>query len=102
MDNGNLMMASAYTIVGPDFERNPIDYIEVVRTGELQRRGRFVVSVLDVDVWAIRRGAGACLSRDGKWVREPQPSSRTDEWLAEHRFTLEEATILAERKARLA
>jgi hypothetical protein len=37
--------------------------------------------------WAVRRGA-SCLSRSGEWAYEPSPSSRTDEWLAEHRFPL--------------
>jgi len=34
-----------------------------------------------------------CLGRDGEW--EPSPSERDDAWLAEHRFTYEEACALA-------
>lgn len=40
--------------------------------------------------WAIRH-AGSCLSRTGQWVWEPQPSSRTDRWLRDHRFSENEA-----------
>jgi hypothetical protein len=35
--------------------------------------------------WAIRN-SGYCLNRNGEWEHEPQPSSRTDQWLAEHRW----------------
>lgn len=35
--------------------------------------------------WAVRR-SGNVLSRSGEWDWEPTPSSRTHEWLAEHRF----------------
>lgn len=37
------------------------------------------------DTWAVRR-MGRCLSTAGQWVYEPQPSSRDDTFLAEHRF----------------
>jgi hypothetical protein len=36
--------------------------------------------------YAIRQG-GACMNAQGDWEWEPIPSSRTDEWLAEFRFT---------------
>lgn len=39
-----------------------------------------------------------CLNRRGVWGWEPLPSSRTDRWLAGHRFELDEALRLA-RKA---
>lgn len=32
-----------------------------------------------------------CLGADGMWDHEPNPSSRTDEWIATHRFTYDEA-----------
>lgn len=35
--------------------------------------------------WAVRR-SGNVLSRSGEWDWEPTPSSRTHEWLSEHRF----------------
>ena len=48
--------------------------------------------------WAVRRGA-YCLSRSNEWVYEPQSSSRTDEWLSDHRWTLEEALAEARKEA---
>lgn len=42
------------------------------------------------DAWAIRC-MGRCYGRNGEWDFEPQPSSRTDEWLAVYRWTLDEA-----------
>lgn len=38
-------------------------------------------------LWAVRDGFKKCLSKNGEWDYEPFPSSRTDEWLAAHRFT---------------
>lgn len=38
---------------------------------------------------------GDCLGRDGLWQYEQQNSSRTDEWRAEHRFSLGDALVLA-------
>lgn len=51
--------------------------------------------------WAVlqRAGSRSCLGRDGKWDWESLPSERADEWLAAHRFTLEEATELARQHA---
>lgn len=53
------------------------------------------------DRWAVLASAGSrtCLNRDGEWVWEISPSERTDEWLAEHRFTLDEALLLARNHA---
>jgi hypothetical protein len=36
-------------------------------------------------LWAVMDG-GSCLSKEGKWVFEPTPSSRDDEFLALCRF----------------
>lgn len=36
-----------------------------------------------------------CLGADGEWDYEPRPSSREDDWIADHRFDLDEATRLA-------
>lgn len=44
---------------------------------------------------------GRCLSKDGKWDFEPMPSSRTDEWIIGHRFSLETALRLAKKQAPL-
>jgi hypothetical protein len=46
--------------------------------------------------WAVLSGSGhTCLGRGGEWDYEPQPSSRTDEWIATHRFSEDEALALA-------
>lgn len=44
--------------------------------------------------WAVRN-MSRCLSAAGEWIHEPIPSSRTNEWLAEHRFTRHQAAELA-------
>lgn len=49
-------------------------------------------------LWAVKRHSH-CLSRSGEWDYEMQPSSREDEWLAEHRFPLGEALDLAKAAA---
>lgn len=48
--------------------------------------------------WAVKHWS-ECLSRSGAWDYEMRPSERDDEWLAEHRFTLEEALALAKAAA---
>lgn len=50
-------------------------------------------------LWAIRRGARACLGRDGTWEWESIPSERKEDWLVDHRFPLEEALKLAKDAA---
>lgn len=50
------------------------------------------------DLWAVA-WMGRCLGADGEWDYEPIPSSRTDEWLAEHRFDLATAQRLAKQAA---
>lgn len=52
--------------------------------------------------WAVIRRGHWCLSVDGDWDYESIPSERTDEWLAAHRFPLEEALRLAKEAAPLA
>lgn len=49
-------------------------------------------------LWAVLRHRW-CLGSDGEWEFEPIPSERTDEWLASHRFPLDEAVELARRAA---
>ncbi|GAA2686281.1 hypothetical protein GCM10010400_58240 [Streptomyces aculeolatus] len=51
-------------------------------------------------LWAVVRHS-QCLGADGEWSWESRPSERTDEWLAGHRFSLEEALRLAEAAAPL-
>jgi hypothetical protein len=47
--------------------------------------------------WAVIRGGdgGPCLGTDDEWDYEPSPSNREDDWLAAHRFDLDEALLLA-------
>jgi hypothetical protein len=42
---------------------------------------------------------GQCVDKDGNWSYEPSVSSREDDWLAKHRFTLERALIIANTEA---
>lgn len=53
------------------------------------------------DLWAVirRRGGNYCLSADGDWDWESQPSSRTDDWKIKHRFSLSLALRLAAEQA---
>lgn len=44
--------------------------------------------------WAVRRN-NDCMSLDLQWSYEPLPSSRTQEWLAQHRFPSAQAAIAA-------
>ena len=56
----------------------------------LQRRPQRTGS----NLWAIV-DHGACLDKEGSWIIEPQPSSRTDAFLARCRFdSAEEALAL--------
>lgn len=49
------------------------------------------------DKWTIRQ-LGACLCKDGKWMLERQPSSRTKSFLEKCRFdSPEEALVVWER-----
>jgi hypothetical protein len=43
-------------------------------------------------LWAIRE-LGMCYGKGGRWSYEPQPSSRTDEWLKVYRFATKEAAL---------
>jgi hypothetical protein len=49
--------------------------------------------------WAVRLRGHWCLSDEGEWDRESIPGEREDEWLADHRFTLETALNLAKQAA---
>lgn len=51
------------------------------------------------DRWSVGRHAKISLSRNGEWDWESRPSEREEEWLAEHRFTLEDALALAREHA---
>lgn len=47
--------------------------------------------------WAVRRN-NDCMSLDLQWSYEPLPSSRTQEWLAQHRFPSAQAAIAAAQR----
>lgn len=48
--------------------------------------------------WAIRSGERDVLDKEGDWIFEPNPSSRTDEYFAQTRFdTLSEAIRFAHK-----
>lgn len=49
-------------------------------------------------LWAACR-MGRCLNRRGRWDYEMQPSSRTDRWIAGHRFDFDTALRLAKKAA---
>lgn len=54
--------------------------------------GHFAVTVeyRGRDRWAVLRH-GQCLNTDGEWDYEIRVSERDDEWIAAHRFTMQEA-----------
>lgn len=43
------------------------------------------------DQWAVVWPGTGCLSTGGEWHYESLPSERAQEWIAEHRFPLNEA-----------
>jgi hypothetical protein len=49
--------------------------------------------------WAVRLRGHWCLSRARTWDVEPLPSERDEDWLAEHRFSLEDALERAKTMA---
>lgn len=49
--------------------------------------------------WAVR-SCGYCMSHTGEWEIEPQPSNRTAEWLATHRWPTVAAAWEALKQAR--
>jgi hypothetical protein len=51
------------------------------------------------DRWAVVWAPFVLSFFSEAWVYEPLPSSRTDEWLAEHRGTYEQALRLARKHA---
>lgn len=93
--------------------RRPYEEQIVRRNIRVQPTEYVVTSLSEDDVdssaWQLRiawRGENSwavlwlsyCYDADGGRELEPQPSSRTDEWLATHRFTYDEARQLALRE----
>jgi hypothetical protein len=66
-----------------------------------QARRHLVINVewRSPGLWAVVTPYGDCLSADGTWGWESQPSSRTDDWLIKHRFSLSLALRLAAEQA---
>lgn len=70
-------MAEAYTITDDSKRRtHGYEHIEVKHRGD--------------DLWCVSNGSSV-LNKSGEWEWEPQPSSRTDEFIADMRFSLDEA-----------
>lgn len=66
-----------------------ISDVSVLRS--VQMSGPDLYKVLARDTW--------CLSKSGAWDYEPQPSSRTAEYLKTHRFATLDEAVAAWRKA---
>lgn len=62
----------------------------------VEERGQLNGQVLWSACWM-----GRCLNAKGRWDYEPIPSSRTDKWIAKHRFNLDTALALAKEAALL-
>lgn len=65
-----------------------------------EEHGHFSVTVeyRGRDLWAVMRH-GECLNANGEWDYETRPSEREDDWIAAHRFTMQEAIRLARQVA---
>lgn len=59
----------------------PTQWIEPKTGARIERTSR----AEDAPTFAVRLH-GNCLSRDGEWELEPQPSSRDEEFLDKHRW----------------
>jgi hypothetical protein len=51
------------------------------------------------DLWAIMHRVGNVYGKNGTWSHEHVPGERTDEWLEEYRWPLEEALEKAKELA---
>ncbi len=56
------------------------------------------VAYRGLGLWAVTRDH-ECLNSAGEWDYEPSASGREDDWLAGHRFALDEALRLAREAA---
>lgn len=95
-ENGNLTQGYMdWATWAPSVSEFRFDYKQfifvVVRKGIHRGTG--------VETWAVQDTFGSCLSIEGEWVTEPSPSSRTNKWLAEHRFTDFASACAAGKKA---
>lgn len=62
---------------------------------ELRRHFSVAVERRGPGSWAVTDRFGECYGRNGRWTWESLPSSRTEEFIAAHRFPLDEALELA-------
>ncbi|WP_369214411.1 hypothetical protein [Streptomyces flavofungini] len=84
----------------PDVQVQATHYVvSVLPEGDINR-SLFTINVeyRGDDRWAVVRHRD-CLNAAGEWSYEPRPSERDDDWLAEHRFTLGAALVLAKQAA---
>lgn len=52
----------------------------------------------DSDVWAVTNGAEGCYNlKKQEWVYEPSPSNRTDEFIEQTRYPLDQAWEIAQQ-----
>ncbi len=82
-------MSDDLTVYGP----RPTEYTVSLLPHEHPefRNFRLVIQWRGGDRWAITDGFHQCLSRSGEWGWEARPSEREDEWIADNRFSLDEA-----------
>lgn len=89
-EDNDRIRVSTYTVV-------PTGYDQMVQADK-NSWALFVVDGGSQYGWAIRRGSpatGSCMNTNGRFVPEPLPSGRSQEWLERHRWTLPEALQLA-------
>ena len=64
---------------------------------ELPRRIFIEIRINTTNKWAITNDLGEVLNKSLHWEYEPNPSSRTDDFIKRTRFTLDEAQDICER-----
>ena len=84
----------------PVASRQATEYeVSILPEGDINRHVfAITVAYRGRGLWAVSRHS-QCLAADGTWSWESIPSEREDEWLAAHRFPLEEALRLAKDAA---
>jgi hypothetical protein len=75
-DEELLSKASEFVLM----EFDPTDHRPIPRIRSVRVARRFRIK--NIPTWAIYDDCNSCLNHDGQWEYEPQPSSRTDEFLA--------------------
>lgn len=82
----------------------PPALLERVSRFDLDSEGLITISLANPETgrWKVTRYGSEVLSAEGKWLFEPMPSSRTPEFIADTRHTLEECLALATAKGLIA